>query len=394
MKVPQLGHEISENFREVFIRNRNLRLLFLANVGFCLGTELILILSPLFIRNIGASVLELGLVLSIMGASATVFTIPSGILADKFGRKHLIMASLILAAISAFSFTLVDKWTLLILPMLLFGASLAINLPAFFALITDNSSKKNRAGIFGVMALGFPVGLALGSSFGGVTIDNFGWNLTFYAVVIVVSLSIIPLVFINEEVTNNLTKVLKIDVDRGTVRFLITCFFAAMVVSMSIGFVEPLLPLYLTEKFAASKTMVGLFFTVTYLPFFSMAYTGTFADKFGRKKIMLLAFGSMAPLFIFSSMASEYIHLLLIYTTLYLFWSMSWPSLQALLMDQTSTSIRGLATGIMLTGFRVGLTLGPISGAYLWENFDPVTSFYASAALVLIAIPLVLTLKE
>ncbi|MDP6583683.1 MAG: MFS transporter, partial [Anaerolineales bacterium] len=380
MKVPQLGHEISENFREVFIRNRNLRLLFLANVGFCLGTELILILSPLFIRNIGASVLELGLVLSIMGASATVFTIPSGILADKFGRKHLIMASLILAAISAFSFTLVDKWTLLILPMLLFGASLAINLPAFFALITDNSSKKNRAGIFGVMALGFPVGLALGSSFGGVTIDNFGWNLTFYAVVIVVSLSIIPLVFINEEVTNNLTKVLKIDVDRGTVRFLITCFFAAMVVSMSIGFVEPLLPLYLTEKFAASKTMVGLFFTVTYLPFFSMAYTGTFADKFGRKKIMLLAFGSMAPLFIFSSMASEYIHLLLIYTTLYLFWSMSWPSLQALLMDQTSTSIRGLATGIMLTGFRVGLTLGPISGAYLWENFDPVTSFYASAA--------------
>ena len=202
-KPNNLKSEIFNNLNQVFIQNKSLALLFFSTIGFFWAMELVFLLSPLFMKNLGATIFEIGLVYSISGLGTAFLAIPGGLLSDKIGQKVVIIISLILCAISSFLFTLSNTWMILIPLMLIFRSSQSLNLPARNTFISNNTDNKNRAGIFGIMELGFPIGGALGPLLGGLLIDIMGWNFTFYMVTAVSLLSIVPIYFLQEPKNNS-----------------------------------------------------------------------------------------------------------------------------------------------------------------------------------------------
>lgn len=67
--------------------NLNLLILFAINVAVSLNSEAIYTFFPLFLQSLGATVVNVGLVLTVSGLISSITMIPSGFLTDRYGRK-------------------------------------------------------------------------------------------------------------------------------------------------------------------------------------------------------------------------------------------------------------------------------------------------------------------
>ncbi len=70
------------------------------------------------------------------------------------------------------------------------------------------------------------------------------------------------------------------------------------------------------------------------------------------------------------------------------------PSSMALLIEKIPENSRGLALGIRLTGVRLGYTIGPLLGSYMWSSYDPSFSFLLSSLISISVIPLILLIND
>jgi len=162
------------------------------------------------------------------------------------------------------------------------------------------------------------------------------------------------------------------------------------------GILNPVVPLYLTDRFQVDISRVGLFFSVGYglAVLLTQLPAGLIADKYGRKKTMVYAI-SLTPLIsILWPWIGSYVLLTVLYMSITALWSATWPASTAYLMDKTPTERRATTATVRETSVRLGFTVGPIVGGYLWDIYDPATTFYASAAFFALSFLLVLLLKE
>ena len=75
-KSNNLRSDILNNLNQVFFKNKSLALIFFSTIGFFWAMELVFLLSPLFIKNLGATTFEIGLVYSISGLGTAFLAIP------------------------------------------------------------------------------------------------------------------------------------------------------------------------------------------------------------------------------------------------------------------------------------------------------------------------------
>jgi MFS family permease len=95
----------------------------------------------------------------------------------------------------------------------------------------------------------------------------------------------------------------------------------------------------------------------------------------------------------------NYILLVIVYMLINASWSMTWPSSVAYLVDSVPKPKRSIAISIRQTGIRLGFTIGPLIGGYLWHMFEqgtvpPTFPFYISSLFFALSIPTILSLKN
>lgn len=111
---------------------RDLRKLLLSLGVWALGEGMFIYIYPLYVRELGASPALIGGVLGIAGASMALLHIPAGYLADRFGRKPVMIAGWYLGMLAAVMMFLAPNL-----------ATFAIGLTAYFAtafVISANNS--------------------------------------------------------------------------------------------------------------------------------------------------------------------------------------------------------------------------------------------------------------
>src|SRR3954447_9991139 len=128
---------------------------------------------------------EQGASLAIIGAMATAFLVsnflfqyPMGVLADRWGRKRIIIVGLTCQAVIAFAYIFVSDPVLFVALRLLEGVASATVLPPARALIADNTSPEKRGEAYGVFNSFFNASLLLGPAIGAV-LASFGYGLVF-----------------------------------------------------------------------------------------------------------------------------------------------------------------------------------------------------------------------
>jgi MFS family permease len=144
-----------------------------------LDREVIFSVFPLLQRNLKLTDLELGLLST---SFLWVYAVASpliGYLADRFGRKKVIVASLVVWSAMTWATGKARSFRELICVRGLMGVSEAAYLPAGLALIVDHHSERTRSLATGIHYSGAYLGIVLGGVAGGWIGEHYGWRPAF-----------------------------------------------------------------------------------------------------------------------------------------------------------------------------------------------------------------------
>ncbi|MDR3602503.1 MAG: multidrug efflux MFS transporter [Desulfosporosinus sp.] len=172
-------------------------------------------------------------------------------------------------------------------------------------------------------------------------------------------------------------------------RNLFVCWFGMFVSGIGMSQIAPVLPLYIqhlgVHNTSSIAQLSGIAFGVTYIisAIFSPIW-GHFADKFGRKPMILRASLGMALIIGCMGFAPN-VYVLIGLRLLEGAITGFSTACTALIATQTDKDHAGYALGTLSTGSIAGSLLGPIIGGFIEENlgFQPV--FFITGALLLIA---------
>ena len=100
-------------------RTKTLFITLLIGIIFSLALSMIDLIRPLYVNSLGGTIIEIGLITSTISFIGVIFMLPSGILADSFNRKKIIIISLLLCSISISVYSICNSWEQLFIPVIL-----------------------------------------------------------------------------------------------------------------------------------------------------------------------------------------------------------------------------------------------------------------------------------
>ncbi|MHB8631614.1 MAG: MFS transporter, partial [Candidatus Limnocylindria bacterium] len=152
---------------------RDVRLLVVVQVLWGLGFGLIGPLQPLYLRTLGADPGQIGLVFGVGNIVGGLLVLPAGAIADRRGRRLVIIASGICGTIGALSLVLLDRWEWAIVSSILYWAGTAA-LPVMSAHVAASASRPVLGRAMGMVYGAFFVGFIVASPLAGTLAARFG----------------------------------------------------------------------------------------------------------------------------------------------------------------------------------------------------------------------------
>lgn len=164
-------------------------------------TAVIGYIAPSLVQEWGISRPDLAPVLSAALFGLACGAISSGPIADRFGRKYLLIVSVALFSIGSLISAQVDSLVALERWRFITGIGLGAAMPNAVTLLSEYCPQHQRARIVNTMFCGFPLGAALGGFIASYLIPTFGWRSTLiFGGVCPLLLSVLMLFIIPESV--------------------------------------------------------------------------------------------------------------------------------------------------------------------------------------------------
>jgi MFS family permease len=382
------GKSRSSGIQGVFALSRDFSVLLLALMVVSLGFGLLGPLMPTFRDILGMSESELGAAYSLF-AFAYVFALPpSGLLADRVGRKRMIMSGILLFGVTTYAMVLITEPYQFSILRILEGVGAAMVTPAAFALTLDLVPEDKRGVAMGAEGTAQLVGGLAGPAIGGVVAGEIDFYMPFYfAAALAVGCAII-VSFIHEprEATHSEEKMS------------ITTMFGAwkrnasnnnaLVALTARGFVMGIvqglwalgLILFWTDAISMTLSEIGIAMSIGMatmvvgtIPF------GMMSDKYGRKPFIVLGGALMASGLAAMIFASETWHVYLLVAISEFGAAMSNPSVGAMLADVMAKEERGRVMGAYQTVQGVGNIVGFSALGVMYERISPKAPIIAGA---------------
>lgn len=377
------------------LKSRNVWLLSLT-LGIIIAThESWYPLLPVYLKKLGATDMEVGLSYTFFAFSYALFQFLGGILADRFGRKTLIIAPMFITSVIWFLISQVTNWKWLVALIVLSSLFSAFQWPSFIGLLAESVEEKLRGSAFAVFEIAIALGIACGTFMGYKLYQTLGVSNLIVITAIASFLGAIIRLFGLQETMKRKDNDSKFNLKAMCKQFnpaLYWCF-AGMVgfgLLSSISLNGPFITLHAKEHMGLTGEQVYLIFLVAGASAIVTApFSGWLADRFGPK-VIFIAGGVGHGLMLIPWMLSGSFYLSLPFV----FFSASTLQAGAIAKNALISKLTTPAYRASLVGFAgtiAGLTasVGPTIGMKLRELLGPYAPF-AFAFLVGIGTMLVL----
>ncbi|MGH2350879.1 MAG: MFS transporter [Chloroflexota bacterium] len=177
---------------------RDIDLLVLANLFWGIGNGFYTYLLPLYVARLGADPTQIGLVLALTSVVQALVYIPAGILADRLGRKPLMLFGWALGPVAMLVFSLAGTWQQL-LPGVALLAAVAWSAPAYHSYIAASVGSRDMSHVFLMMFLGATAGATLSAPVGGWLGETAGLRWVFPAALIAYALSTVVIALLRPQ---------------------------------------------------------------------------------------------------------------------------------------------------------------------------------------------------
>jgi DHA1 family multidrug resistance protein-like MFS transporter len=350
---------------------------------------------PLYLKEIGVSpesavVFWSGALVTSTGVSLAIFSPIWGALADRHGRKLMVLRAMLIGGLIIALMGLVQNvGEFLVLRILqgMFTGTIA----AATALVAGIVPRERLAWSMGLLQTSVYVGISAGPVLGGLVAQAVGIRGTFFVAGAMLAIAgIFVWQFVHEHFSppSAVKRPGFIETVRIGLRspILMPLMVTLLLVQLSSAIVFPILPLFVERLSSATdpvKLYAGLAFGATAV-FSALAalFYSRLVDRSGYRRILILACFGAALFFLPQAFVRNIGQFLLLRAGLGIFFGVLIPATNAIVGLSTPPELRGSAYGLTSSATAVGNAVGPLLGSTLAASLGFPAVFIATAGVL------------
>jgi len=344
-------------------------------------------LMPLYIKDMGATVGQIGLFFTISQIIPLALQILGGWISDTLGRLRAIAIGSVVGIFTYIALIAAPTWQWLLVASAFQAITGSLVGPSFDAFIAEHSSEENRAKMFGISQALFMIVGVVGPVLGGWLVDLYGFKKMLmvaaglYVIATVIRVSMAreaskgsesrpqKLSFVS--LKDNLGTMFSLLVAGGVITWVL---ITDGVRDISFGLSMNLLPVYMQEfgglnfrEIGLMNSVFGLFMMLSTIP------GGWLADKKGERVNIVMGFtliGVALGMLVYMPTANPWLY------------GVGWaiagmgvglmtPAYQSLISKAVPKKVRGTAFGLFSSSLGLVSLPAPWLGGQLWEKVNP-----------------------
>ncbi len=379
---------IDQSFQQPsLLKDINLYIIFGITLTAIMGVTSIAPALPSISRSLGVSTDQIGLLITFFTIPGILFTPVLGIMADRFGRKRILIPSLFLFGLAGTACAFSTSFEQLLLFRFFQGTGGAALGVLNLTLIGDLYPKNLRATVMGYSGGFLSVGTAAYPAVGGA-LTLLGWHYPFYLALLAIPVGLFTLISLH---TQKLSKPLKLQLYFSEIK---AALASPLVAGLFTGIFLTFIILYggyitfftilLDERFNQSALMIGIILSSSsFITAFTSSQLGRLTARFNEDSLIITA--SVFYFFIFLSipLIDNIWWFIIPISAFGIAQGINIPSILNLITGYAKKEFRAAFLSINWVIMRLGQALGPylLGVIYLYFNIDGTfyaTSFFAA----------------
>ncbi|WP_411346059.1 MFS transporter [Paenibacillus sp. WLX1005] len=363
----------------LLMRNRAALLLLMFNIFLVFtGIGLVVPIMPTYMNelHIGGSIL--GFMVAAFSISQLIFSPFSGRLSDRIGRKKLIIAGMLIFAISEWLFAIAYAPTLLFISRAIGGLGAALIMPSVMAYAADMTSNEERGSAMGFINAAITTGFIIGPGIGGL-LAEYGIRVPFYAAAIAgLIAAIVTLVLLPESLLPERRAQLAAQNNSGEslIRQLLYSYRKPYFLSLIIVFVaafglanyETVFSLFVDHKFGFTARDIAIIITFGSIAGAVVQATifGWMMNRFGGQKLIIICLLASAVFILLTLFVHTYFLIFVVTFAVFLAMDILRPAIGTQL-SQIAGDEQGYVAGLNSAYTSLGNIAGPIVAGALFD---------------------------
>lgn len=373
----------------------------LANIA----AQMIMPLESLYVKQLGASVQQVGLFFTIAAVAPLFFQIVGGWLSDAIGRLQAIALGSIAGAAAYLFYLLAPSWIWLLPSSVLTAIAVAFVAPSFQAFIAEESTEATRGRVYGVTSTMYGVVMVIGPVLGSAVAQHFSFRTMyliagcFYAVAALWRVGMARRSRQTREVATkaeakphlrefgaSLKAVFGLIAAGGLVTWI---FISDGIRDIGLSLIYRLMPLYLQDIASLDLVQIGALQSISAVVAMAlMSPAGWLSDKKGERFSIVAGFSLIAAAWLVFVRSGLFWHFALSRVIIGVGWALIEPAYSSLISKAVPERLRGTAFGLFSTSLGLISLPAPWIGARLWDAVSPVFPFYVLLVAIVVILPL------
>jgi DHA1 family multidrug resistance protein-like MFS transporter len=358
-------------------------------------------LLPIYLTQLGASIEQVGLVFTLTSVVILVLQIFGGWVSDSIGRLKAIAIGSVGGILGLIALLLAPSWQWMLIALAIHQIPYALVGPSFGAFIAENSSEANRGKVYGLCGTIYQITGVIGPTLGGLLAGTWGFKpmllvaAIFYTAAASLRIWMATTMHSPQEraperlslisFKTSMKTMLAILVGGGVVTWiLVTDGIGDIAFRMS----HELQPLYLEKVAGLSIQQIGFLGSIFAVAnMFTPMLSGKLSDQYGERVPILCGF-----LMTFIG------YQVFLRANAYPLFSLSWvvfgisaglldPAYQSLVSKVVPARLLGTFSGVFFSSLGFISLPAPWLGAQLWARFNPRLPFVITAIASLFILP-------
>ena len=369
----------------------------LANIA----SEMYTIMLPLYLRHLGADVLQIGVFFTVSQIIPLVLQVLGGWVSDIIGRLRSVAIGSLIGLGAFISPIFVPTWQWLYLSETLNALTRSLIGPSFGAFIAEETAEEDRGKVYGITDTIYTVVTVIGPPLAGWLADTYGFRLMLtVAASIYVCATLIRLILAKvagkrrkvttgekltvESLKVNLKTIFGLTIAGGLLTWLLLTD-GVRDIAFSLSF--NLMPLYLEEIGGMSLQQIG--WLTSCFGVASMITTipaGWFSDKVGERFAIALGFFLEFVALLLLIKVEGFLGFAIVWAVFGVAVGLMSPAYQSLLSKALPERLRGTGFGLIQASLGIFSLPAPAIGSLLWKSIAPQAPFYITAIFALVTV--------
>ena len=378
--------------------NNTLKLFMLAMVLANIAGNMYEILLPLYLKDLGANIMQVGLFFTLSRIIPLALQILGGWISDTLGRLRSIAMGSIAGVLAYIGLIIAPAWQWVLVSEGLGAMTRSLVGPSFGAFIAEQSSEESRARVYGITETIYMLTIVLGPPLGGWLAGEYTFKFmllcsgSLYTIATLIRIGMARFAAREKQAKSEKLSMISL---RTNLRGVVTLVIAGGVltwilitdgvrdIAYSMSFT--LIPLYLQDiggltivQIGLLESIFGIFNMITTIP------AGWLADKKGERVAIVLGFVLDSAALMVLLHVDNFIGYAFAWALFGLGVGLMSPAYQSLISKAVPEKLRGTAFGFLESSLGLFSLPAPAIGAQLWERFSPRFPFSLTALVALL----------